>query len=363
MHWKMDWKKWKNTLLRIDCLLTALLIAAAAYCGHWAWKLYRLPDVEEINSQIQAAREQIPGLETSVAEARQQMEQAEAESGALLSAATALYSEKETAHTALTAQAGDLRTQAEEIQKALDQQEQLKQNIAQIRTQYAQRIRVLEDQILAGESNYRICYLTFDDGPSYLTPRFLKELNRLDVKATFFTIGVEMRKQDYAKRDELLRQEALAGHNIANHTYTHALHGNLYNSVNSFMSAVERQEELVYSVTGLHTDLVRFPAGSYFCPQREDTIKALEKAGYGWIDWIGNAFDSGVEHYKPKEVSNAVISQSRKDKVTVILMHDWREETLLALDRIVTTLREDNYLFLPLFRESSTVGTAKPKWG
>ena len=81
MHWKMDWKKWKNTLLRIDCLLTALLIAAAAYCGHWAWKLYRLPDVEEINSQIQAAREQIPGLETSVAEARQQMEQAEAGAG------------------------------------------------------------------------------------------------------------------------------------------------------------------------------------------------------------------------------------------------------------------------------------------
>ena len=58
-----------------------------------------------------------------------------------------------------------------------------------------------------------------------------------------------------------------------------------------------------------------------------------------------------------------MISQSRKDKVTVILMHDWREETLLALDRIVTTLKEDNYLFLPLFRESSTVGTAKPKWG
>ena len=47
----------------------------------------------------------------------------------------------------------------------------------------------------------------------------------------------------------------------------------------------------------------------------------------------------------------------------VVLMHDWRYDTLGALERIVTALKADNYLFLPLFRESSTMNTAKPRWG
>ena len=363
MHWMTDCKKWKNISRLIDGILAAALAAACVYCGYWVWMGRQLPDPEEINASAQALEARIPGLEASIAEATQKVTQAEAESGALLAAAEAYHSEQAQAQAAIAAQAEDLRSQAETITALTDQQEQLKQQIAQLRTQYGQRIRDLEDQILAGESDYRICYLTFDDGPSYLTSRFLKELDRLDVKATFFTIGVQLQEYDYDLRNDLLRQEALAGHNIANHTYTHALGGNLYHSVENFISAVERQDRLVYEVTGMHTDLVRFPAGSYYCPQREDSIKALEEKGYSWIDWIGNAFDSGVEHYKPVEVSNAVISQSHKDKVTVILMHDWREETLLALDRIVTTLREENYLFLPLFKESSTVGTAKPKWG
>ena len=47
----------------------------------------------------------------------------------------------------------------------------------------------------------------------------------------------------------------------------------------------------------------------------------------------------------------------------MVLMHDWRYDTLGALERIVTALKADNYLFLPLFKESSTINTAKPRWG
>ena len=46
----------------------------------------------------------------------------------------------------------------------------------------------------------------------------------------------------------------------------------------------------------------------------------------------------------------------------MVLMHDWRLETLGALDSIVSQLKEKGYIFLPLFKESSTVGTVRPKW-
>ena len=216
--------------------------------------------------------------------------------------------------------------------------------------------------ILAGESDYRICYLTFDDGPSYPTPEFLDLIDKLDIRVTFFTIGVQMGDAGQELRDQLMRREALGGHSLANHTYTHGIYGNLYDSLDIFMDAVKRQDELVYSVTGVKPDVFRFPAGSYYCPFRTEAIEALDKLGYGWIDWIANAYDSGPQK-SSDSILNNILWQVRQDQVTVVLMHDWRYDTLGALERIVTALKADNYLFLPLFKESSTMNTAKPRWG
>ena len=207
-----------------------------------------------------------------------------------------------------------------------------------------------------------VIYLTFDDGPSYPTPEFLDLIDKLDIRVTFFTIGVQMGDAGQALRDQLMRREALGGHSLANHTYTHGIYGNLYDSLDIFMDAVKRQDELVYSVTGGKPDVFRFPAGSYYCPFRTAAIEELDKIGYGWIDWIANAYDSGP--LKPSDsILNNILWQVHQDQVTVVLMHDWRYDTLGALERIVTALKADNYLFLPLFKESSTINTAKPRWG
>jgi len=239
----------------------------------------------------------------------------------------------------------------------------LREDIARIRTEYGQKVRELEELILAGESDYRICYLTFDDGPSYLTPNFLDKLDAYeDVYVTFFTIGVQMGDTGAHLRDQLLRRETLAGHALANHTYTHGIYTDLYDSLDTFMDAVKRQDALINDVAGYHPDVLRFPAGSYYCPFREAAIGELEKMGYGWIDWIGNAYDSGNHTQESKTVSANVIWQVSQDQVTVVLMHDWRSETLGALDDIIRTLQAKNYLFLPLFKESVTVGAARPKW-
>ena len=122
---------------------------------------------------------------------------------------------------------------------------------------------------------------------------------------------------------------------------------------------------MVYAATGMHTDIVRFPAGSYYNYYRKSSIAALHEMGYEWIDWLGNAYDSGTNGAKrsPTSIANAVIRQARQVDIYVGLMHDWNGNTLKALDKIVTTLREEGYIFLPLFKESITMGdNTSPRW-
>jgi len=60
--------------------------------------------------------------------------------------------------------------------------------------------------------------LTFDDGPDpRWTPRILEMLRQYHARATFFVIGSQA-----AQHPDLLRRMHAEGHEVANHTYTHA---------------------------------------------------------------------------------------------------------------------------------------------
>lgn len=361
MNSKKDSRKLKDILLTVDIVFFIAAILLGVYCGYRFYNIckvenngfeHSMAQLNEKEIQIRADIERRkPEIEAMVTRSEEALAQAKADRDAAEASLYDIISLRDSA-----------KTDVDDVQKQIDYIGTMEQQIADLRTEYGQACRQLEDLILAGESDYRIVYLTFDDGPSYLTEKFLDELDRLDVKATFFTIGVGVQSASYGLRDEMLREEARRGHTIANHTYTHAFNSGLYSSVDSFMDAVQKQDDLVYEVTGIHTDIVRFPAGSYYCRYRKQSIEALNEAGYGWIDWLGNAYDSGGYNYSAAHTSSAVIWQARQEKIYVVLMHDWVNNTLRALDSIVTTLRKDNYVFLPLFKESSTIGNVYPKW-
>lgn len=361
MHSQKATTKLNPILLVIDILLVVAILAATMYCVRLVLDS-RGPQPEDLTGVLESLDQEQAQLEAEI----------EKQQAAL----TKLLADDSHAQTMaeLHQQAVTVQSEIEQLnaQYAQDSQlltdvydaERMQQRIADLRTEYGIAVRQLEDKILAGESDYRICYLTFDDGPSYQTGEFLDELKRLEAYGTFFTIGCSINeKYNLHLRDEYLRREAREGHTIANHTYSHAFYGPLYKSVQTFMDSVEQQDELVFSITGIHTDIVRFPSGSHYTAHREGSIQALLDAGYQWMDWVGNAFDAGDNNYTPQIISNAVIGQAREDKVTVILMHDWNIRTKLALERIVTTLREENYLFLPLFKESVMNGNSTPRWG
>ena len=346
--------------MRIDLALLAILLVLGGLFLSFVIRQRQLvdPEYEATMDGLRQSEERI----ASQKERKLQEHAAAAESARQLYGEAKAELEAQQEHfRASNTRLAELQEQRDAMQAQLDDIGSLQEQIVQLRQDYGEACRRLEDKILAGESEYRIVYLTFDDGPSYYTPRFLDKLAELHVHATFFTIGVEMASRDYGLRDQYLRAEAMGGHMIANHTYSHAYSGKLYRSLDNFMDAVRRQDDLVYQVTGFHTSIVRFPAGSHYCPFRKSAIAQLEKEGFSYIDWAGNAFDSGGPPYR--NISGNVIWQARQRPILVVLMHDWNLDTLAALDRIVTTLREENTLFLPLVPQSCTMGDATvPLW-
>jgi peptidoglycan/xylan/chitin deacetylase (PgdA/CDA1 family) len=78
------------------------------------------------------------------------------------------------------------------------------------------RTRVWAPGFHRGPRHGRTLALTFDDGPSNETPRFLDLLAERDIQATFFVCGANV-----ARRSALARRLVDAGHEIANHTYNH----------------------------------------------------------------------------------------------------------------------------------------------
>ncbi|MDE6497514.1 MAG: polysaccharide deacetylase family protein [Muribaculaceae bacterium] len=67
------------------------------------------------------------------------------------------------------------------------------------------------------ERRRKVVYLTFDDGPvPEVTPRVLETLARYGVRATFFMVGDNVRRNP-----GLLEQVRAAGHSVGNHTMHH----------------------------------------------------------------------------------------------------------------------------------------------
>lgn len=60
-------------------------------------------------------------------------------------------------------------------------------------------------------------YLTFDDGPTpELTPFVLDTLKQYNIKATFFCVGENIKKNPH-----LFERILIEGHQVGNHTYNH----------------------------------------------------------------------------------------------------------------------------------------------
>jgi len=179
--------------------------------------------------------------------------------------------------------------------------------------------------------NKKKCYLTFDDGPSTVTPAILDVLNQYGVKATFFVMG-----KNAEANPKIIKSILSEGHAIGNHSYSHN-YAYLYSSPDSFRDEVKKCRDAINKAIGTEYDnlVFRFPGG-YESLTDEDTKAAyrmaLKNMGYRYVDWSCLTGDS--ETTTPAkdylmDTLKATISSTPTGDI-VVLMHDSSTKQITA---------------------------------
>ncbi len=194
----------------------------------------------------------------------------------------------------------------------------------------------------------KLLSLTFDDGPDpRYTPIILDILAEKGAKATFFVIG-----KNAVAYPELMRRIIAEGHDIGNHTYSHAdLLDDPDTSVEFELNGTQRVLE---SVLGRHTKFFRPPYASRHLLQEPGAPHVIERAaelGYLTVSAAVDPFDwSGPTS---GQISQRIIDQAKDETGQVILLHDSggnRKPTIDALPKIIDTLTAEGFTFVPLHR-------------
>lgn len=222
---------------------------------------------------------------------------------------------------------------------------------------YTRIVEVLSqyDNRDALNDNKKICYLTFDDGPSSNTKKILEILDKYHIKATFFVTGTSMKDAHYIKK------AYQKGHTIGLHTYSHD-YEQIYSSLKNYIQDLNKIKELVYKQTGYYTTYIRFPGGSSNLVSKKYNVGIMKRLtrkvidlGYQYYDWTSINGDgeniktvSGLKKKAFEEI------QGKED--IMFLMHDSAacENTVKALPDIIEYLIKEGYQFETVSKTSPT---------
>ncbi len=201
----------------------------------------------------------------------------------------------------------------------------------------------LEGKIIwHGNKSLPYIALTFDDSPNpESTPKILDILKKYNTKATFFVLG-----KFAEKNPEVLKRIAKEGHEIGNHTYSHAS-GYLVDE-NKIKAELNKTSNIVKRATGKRTILFRPPFGF----ENWRFLKIAENLGYKIILWTFDVGDWNLSADRQNKVSAEEIENRILKNVeggSIILLHDGgkdREELVKALPKIIERLRKRGFKFL-----------------
>ncbi|MCI8484086.1 MAG: polysaccharide deacetylase family protein [Lachnospiraceae bacterium] len=195
------------------------------------------------------------------------------------------------------------------------------------------------------QSGQKYVYLTFDDGPSSLTPKVLDLLDEYDAHATFFV--VQKNNEKYA---EYLSEIVERGHTLALHSYSHD-YNQIYRSVDAFLTDYEKVYDWVYEETGYSPSLFRFPGGSTNGSSYvvSNIIEEMERRGFIYYDWNVSSGDGSNLTTTQNIIDNVCTTVGNVD-TPVVLMHDGsgKDATLAALPAVLKNLSEAGYEFRSL---------------
>ena len=165
------------------------------------------------------------------------------------------------------------------------------------------------------------------------TQQLIDILGEYNVKATFFVVG-----EWVDKYPESVKALADAGHEVMNHSNTHAHFSQL--STDEIIADVTACNDKIEAVTGVRPTLIRPPYGEY----DDHVITAIRSMGMEPIQWDVDSLDW-------KELSAAEITERVTTKVqpgSIVLFHNAALHTPEALPGILEALLQEGYTFVPI---------------
>ena len=153
------------------------------------------------------------------------------------------------------------------------------------------------------------------------------------MKATYFVVG-----EWVDKYPESVKALADAGHEVMNHSNTHAHFSQL--STDEIIADVTACSDKIEAVTGVRPTLIRPPYGEY----DDHVITAIRSMGMEPIQWDVDSLDW-------KELSAAEITErviSRVQPGSIVLFHNAALHTPEALPGILEALLQEGYTFVPI---------------
>lgn len=187
-------------------------------------------------------------------------------------------------------------------------------------------------------SQHREVALTFDDGPGPYTPEILSILERQNVPATFFEVGV-LEQYFHASTSEIVARRYAVG----DHTFSHAPMSRLL--LTDQRTQLLQDARLLQRYGAAFPRLFRPPYGLW----NSVTLALLHKYRMLMVLWTVDTGD-----YRRPGISQIVKSAVAGAKPgAIILMHDAggdRAETVAALPKIISRLRARGYRFVTVPR-------------
>jgi peptidoglycan/xylan/chitin deacetylase (PgdA/CDA1 family) len=178
--------------------------------------------------------------------------------------------------------------------------------------------------------------MIFDDGPiPEQMPAFLELLAKERVTVSFAHVG-----RNVAAHPALTQRAAKAGHEIVNHSYTHPHFKDLDDA--AIGKELRDTQAAVKAATGHEPRWFWVPFGDW-----DDRIAAAVAAASMQHYPIQTVHFISSEDWN-REIDAATILRRTTTDVrdcTVLLFHEWREETLAQMPAIIASLKEQGCTF------------------
>lgn len=188
-----------------------------------------------------------------------------------------------------------------------------------------------------GNTSEKNLYLTFDEGyENGYTAAILDVLKKTETPAAFFVTG------DYIKTEpELVKRMCDEGHIVGNHTKNHPSMPDKTDS--ECINEINSLNDMYKDLTGKEMKYIRPPMGEF----SERTLSVSNDLGYKTVFWSFAYVDWKKDEIKGSDYAYNSVMPYLHDGA-VILLHAVSKDNAEALERIITSAKEQGYSFKSL---------------